>query len=173
MAFPTKRNNASDDFPLCSLFAPPSKTQNFIFIVVSPSLSNTNVCVCARNHFRPHSIFVQSKEKPFKKGLPSVLSPANLWTRSLVKKVNAQKSRGTLENEGKNLGVARLSAPNRALPFASNFYRRGYRREFRGEDHFYPFLSQKISWFASDSLHRSNRASLGLKRSRGFPVEAN
>ena len=59
---------------------------------------------------------------------------------------------------------------NRASPFASDFYRRpGYRREFRNEDHFYPFSSQKKSRFASDFLRRGNRASWGLKKSRDFP----
>ena len=59
---------------------------------------------------------------------------------------------------------------NRASPFASDFYRRrGYRREFRNEGHFYPFSSQKKSRFASDFLHRGNRASWGLKKSRDFP----
>ena len=56
---------------------------------------------------------------------------------------------------------------NRASPFASDFYRRrGYRREFRSEYHFYPFSSQKKSRFASDFLRRGNRASWGLKKSR-------
>ena len=59
---------------------------------------------------------------------------------------------------------------NRASPFASDFYsRRGYRREFRSEDRFSPFSSQKKSRFASDFLHRENRASWGLKKSRDFP----
>ena len=58
---------------------------------------------------------------------------------------------------------------NRASPFASDFCRRrGYRREFRSEDHFYPFYSQKKSRIASDFLRRGNRASWGLKRSRDF-----
>ena len=58
---------------------------------------------------------------------------------------------------------------NCASPFASDFYRRrGYRREFRSEDHFYPFSSQKKSRFASDFLRRGNRASWGLKKSRFF-----
>ena len=58
---------------------------------------------------------------------------------------------------------------NRASLFASDFYRRrGYRREFRSEDHFYPFSSQKKSRFASDFLRRGNRASWGLKKSRDF-----
>ena len=58
---------------------------------------------------------------------------------------------------------------NRASPFASDFYRRqGYRREFRSEDHFYPFSSQKKSRFASNFLRRGNRASWGLKKSRDF-----
>ena len=53
---------------------------------------------------------------------------------------------------------------NRASPFASDFYRRrGYRREFRSEGHFYPFSWQKTSQFASDVLCRGNRASWGLK----------
>ena len=53
---------------------------------------------------------------------------------------------------------------NRASPFASDFYRRrGYRRRFRSEDHFYPFSSQKKSRFASDFLRGGNRASWGLK----------
>ena len=56
---------------------------------------------------------------------------------------------------------------NRASPFASDFYRcRGCRREFRSEDHFYPFSSQKKSRFASDFLRRGNRAASGLKKSR-------
>ena len=63
---------------------------------------------------------------------------------------------------------------NRASPFASEFYRRrGYRREFRSEDHFYPFSSQKKSRFASDFLRRGNRASWGFKKSRGFSVSGN
>ena len=58
---------------------------------------------------------------------------------------------------------------NRASLFASDFYRRrGYRREFRSEDPFYPFSSQKKSRFASDFLRRGNRAPWGLKKSRGF-----
>ena len=58
---------------------------------------------------------------------------------------------------------------NRASPFASDFYRRrGYRREFRSEDHFFPFSSQKKSRFASDFLRRRNRASWGLDKSRDF-----
>ena len=58
---------------------------------------------------------------------------------------------------------------NRASPFASDFRRRGgYRREFRSEDHFYPFHSQKKSRFASGFLRRGNRASWGLKKSRDF-----
>ena len=58
---------------------------------------------------------------------------------------------------------------NRASPFASDFYRRrGYRRELRSEDHFYPFSSQKRSRFASDFLRRGNRASWGLKKARDF-----
>ena len=58
---------------------------------------------------------------------------------------------------------------NRASPFASDFYRRrGYRREFHSEDHFYLFSSQKKSRFASDFLCRGNRASWGLKKSRDF-----
>ena len=56
---------------------------------------------------------------------------------------------------------------NRASPFASDFYcRRGYRRELRSEDRFYPFSSQKESRFASDFLRRGNRASWGRKKSR-------
>ena len=44
----------------------------------------------------------------------------------------------------------------RTSPFASDFWRRrGYRREFCNEDHFYPFSSQKKSRFASDFLCRS------------------
>ena len=40
VAFPTKKNSVLDDFPLCPQGPPPpSKTENFIFIVVSPSLS--------------------------------------------------------------------------------------------------------------------------------------
>ena len=39
----------------------------------------------------------------------------------------------------------------------------GYRREFRSEDYFYPFSSQKKSRFASVFLRRGNRASWGLK----------
>ena len=58
---------------------------------------------------------------------------------------------------------------NRASPLASDFYRRrGYRRKFRSEDHFYPFSSQKKSRFASDFLCRGNRASWGLEKSRDF-----
>ena len=58
---------------------------------------------------------------------------------------------------------------NRASPFASDFYRRrGYRREFRSEGHFYPFSSQKKPRFASDFLRRGNRASWGLKKSLDF-----
>ena len=58
---------------------------------------------------------------------------------------------------------------NRASPFASDFCRRrGYRREFRSESHFYPFYSQKKSRFASDFLRRGNRAPWGLKKSRDF-----
>ena len=58
---------------------------------------------------------------------------------------------------------------NRASPFASDFYRRrGYRREFCSEDHFYQFSSQKKSRFASGFLRRGNRASWGLKKSRDF-----
>ena len=58
---------------------------------------------------------------------------------------------------------------NRASPFASDYYcGREYRREFRSEDHFYPFSSQKKSRFASDFLCRGNRASWGLKKSRDF-----
>ena len=58
---------------------------------------------------------------------------------------------------------------NRASLFASDFYRRrGYRRESRSEDHFYPFSSQKRSRFASDFLRRGNRTSWGLKKSRDF-----
>ena len=58
---------------------------------------------------------------------------------------------------------------NRASPFASDFRRRGgYRREFRIEDHFYPFHSQKKSRFVSGFLRRGNRASWGLKKSRDF-----
>ena len=53
---------------------------------------------------------------------------------------------------------------NRASPFASDFYcRRGYRKEFRSEDHVSPFSSQKKSRFASDFLRGGNRASWGLK----------
>ena len=51
---------------------------------------------------------------------------------------------------------------NPASPFASDFYcGRGYRRELRSEDHFYPFSSQKKSLFASDFLRSGNRASFG------------
>ena len=58
---------------------------------------------------------------------------------------------------------------NRASLFASDFYRRrGYRKEFRSEGHFYPFSSQEESRFASDFLRRGNRASWGLKTSRDF-----
>ena len=61
---------------------------------------------------------------------------------------------------------------NRASPFASDFYRRrGYRREFRSKDHFYPFSSQKKSRFAGGFLRtvrRGSRASWGLKKSRDF-----
>ena len=46
--------------------------------------------------------------------------------------------------------------------------RRGYRREFRSEDGFYLFSSQKKSRFASDFLRRRNRESWGLKKSRDF-----
>ena len=47
---------------------------------------------------------------------------------------------------------------NRASPFASDFYRRrGYRNEFRSEDHFYPFSLQKKSRFASDSSQTQSR----------------
>ena len=56
---------------------------------------------------------------------------------------------------------------NRASPVASDSYRRrGYRREFRNEVHFYPLSSQRKSRFASDFLRRGNRASWGLKKSR-------
>ena len=58
---------------------------------------------------------------------------------------------------------------NRASPFASDFYRRrGYRREFRSEDHVCPFSSQNKSHFASDFLRRVNRAPWGFKKSRDF-----
>ena len=58
---------------------------------------------------------------------------------------------------------------NRASPFASDFHRRrGYRREFRSEDHFYPFSSQKKSRFTSGLLRRGNRTSWGLKKSRDY-----
>ena len=58
---------------------------------------------------------------------------------------------------------------NRASPFASDFCRRRRnRKEFRSEDHFYPFSSQRKSRFASDFLRRGNRASWGLKTSRDF-----
>ena len=58
---------------------------------------------------------------------------------------------------------------SRIATCASDFYRRReYRREFRSEDHFYPFSSQKKSRFASDFLRRGNRASWGLKKSRHF-----
>ena len=58
---------------------------------------------------------------------------------------------------------------NRASPFASDFHcRRGYRREFRSEDHFYPFFSQKKSRFASGFLRRGNLASWGLKKSLDY-----
>ena len=36
--FPRKKNSVLDDFPLCPQGLPPSKSENFIFIVVSPSL---------------------------------------------------------------------------------------------------------------------------------------
>ena len=63
---------------------------------------------------------------------------------------------------------------NRASLFASDFCRRrGYRREFRSEDHFYQFASQKKSRFASDFLRRGNRASWGLKKSRDFSASGN
>ena len=59
---------------------------------------------------------------------------------------------------------------NRASPFASDFYRRrGYRREFRSEDHFYLFSSQKKSRFASGFFRRGNRASWSLKPCPSFP----
>ena len=52
-----------------------------------------------------------------------------------------------------------FSQQNRTLPFASDFYRRrGYRKELRSEDHFYPFSSQKKSRFASDPLRRGRRS---------------
>ena len=58
---------------------------------------------------------------------------------------------------------------NRASPFASDFdRRRGYRKEFRNEGHFYPLSSQNKSRLASDFLRRGNRASWGLKKSRDF-----
>ena len=38
VAFPTK-SSVLDDFPLCPQGLPPSKSENVIFIVVSPSLS--------------------------------------------------------------------------------------------------------------------------------------
>ena len=58
---------------------------------------------------------------------------------------------------------------NRASLSASDFYRRrGCRKEFRSEDHFYPFSSQKKPRFASDFLRRGNRASWSLKKSRDF-----
>ena len=58
---------------------------------------------------------------------------------------------------------------NRASPFASDFHRwRGCRREFRSEDRFYPFSSQKKSRFASDFLRRGNRAAWGLKNRAMF-----
>ena len=59
---------------------------------------------------------------------------------------------------------------NRASPFASDFYRRrGYRREFRSEDHFYPFSSQKKSRFASDFLLRRGKiAHLGASKNRAI-----
>ena len=46
------------------------------------------------------------------------------------------------------------------------FRRRGYRKEFRSENHFYPFSSQKKSRLASDFLRRGNCASWGLEKSR-------
>ena len=55
--------------------------------------------------------------------------------------------------------VVRWVHQNRASPFASDFYRRrGYRREFRNEDHFYPFSSQKnrgslAIFFAEEIAH--------------------
>ena len=72
----------------------------------------------------------------------------------------------------RDMGPLRLGGvvhQNRASPFASDFYRRrGYRREFRSEDHCYQFSSQKKSRFASGFLRRGNRASWGLKKSRDF-----
>ena len=57
-----------------------------------------------------------------------------------------------------SVGTVWVHHQNRASPFASDFYRRrGYRKEFRSEDHFYPFSSQKKSRFASDFLRRGNR----------------
>ena len=55
---------------------------------------------------------------------------------------------------------------NRASPFASDFYRRrGYRREFRSEDHFYRFHRRKnrgslAIFFAEEIAH------LGASKSR-------
>ena len=65
--------------------------------------------------------------------------------------------------------VGNLSAPkSRASPFASDFYRRrGYRREFRSEDHFTCFHRRKnrgslAVFFAEEIAH------LGASKSRDF-----
>ena len=73
----------------------------------------------------------------------------------------------SVQGSGDDAGLRPQVHQNRASPFASDnhFYRRpGYRREFRNEDHFYLFSSQKKSWFASEG----HRASWGLKKSRDF-----
>ena len=53
---------------------------------------------------------------------------------------------------------------NRASPFASDFYcRRGSRKEFCSEGHFYPFSSQKKSRFASN-VFAEELAHLGAQK---------
>ena len=60
---------------------------------------------------------------------------------------------------------------NRASPFASDFdRRRGYRKEFRSEDHFYPFSSQKKKTDSLAIFFAEEIAHLGASKSRAiFP----
>ena len=94
-----------------------------------------------------------------------------IWTKSCAaanEKLHCNIEKAALQESGAFLPLScGFQAPTFRHPRLGPA-ERGYRREFRSEDHFYPFSSQKKSRFVSDFLRRRNRASWGLEKSRDF-----
>ena len=106
MTFPTKKTSVLDDFPLCPK-APPLKTANFIFIVVSPSLRNPdNLCWHYLLHQLPLYVILHIPKNTIKLG--------NRGAQSQEVPINRCNIRST-----KIVGIWRVPNPPGANPLVA------------------------------------------------------